>query len=747
MSIVYHESSKIFHLYNQMVSYIMMILPNGHMGQLYFGKRIHDREDFSYLLELAPRDMASYIYDNDRTFSLGHIKQEYPTYGNGDYRHPAIVVLQNDGSTYSDFVFSGYKIAAGKPKLSGLPSTYTEHEDDVQTLTIILKDAHDNLELHLLYTIFADSGIIARSAFISNSGKDSVQIKTAMSLCLDLPDHDYEWMQFSGAWARERALHVRKLEYGIQAIDSTRGHSSHEQNPFIILKRPSADEYQGEVIGCSLIYSGNFLAQAEVESHGTTRLMIGINPFGFSWMLNSGDSFQTPEALLIYSANGLNDMSQKLHRLYRSRLARGYWRDRLRPILINNWEATYFDFTEEKLLNLASSAKKCGIELFVLDDGWFGNRSSSKAGLGDWVPNHDRLPNGLEGLAEKIEKLGMKFGLWIEPEMVNADSDLFRAHPDWIYMVPGRKPCHGRYQYVLDFSRQEIVDYIFEQISSILKSANISYIKWDMNRSLTDVFSSGFPATQQGEVFHRYILGVYQLYERLTSRFPNVLFESCASGGARFDAGMLYYAPQGWISDDTDAIERLRIQYGTSYGYPIISMGSHISASPNHQIHRYTPLWTRANTAYFGTFGYELDLTKLSDDELSKLELQTDFMKKHRQLIQFGTFYRLSSPFEGNITAWMVVDENRTEALVGWFRTLNIVNGPFTRLHLHGLDENILYEVTEFTEGKPSAVSRHYGDELMNLGLITSDASSGQYTDGRRESCDFDSRLFYLKKK
>ena len=363
------------------------------------------------------------------------------------------------------------------------------------------------------------------------------------------------------------------------------------------------------------------------------------------------------------------------------------------------------------------------------------------------MPNHDRLPNGLEGLAEKIEKLGMKFGLWIEPEMVNADSDLFRAHPDWIYKVPGRKPCHGRYQYVLDFSRQEIVDYIFEQISSILKSANISYIKWDMNRSLTDVFSSGFPATQQGEVFHRYILGVYQLYERLTSRFPNVLFESCASGGARFDAGMLYYAPQGWISDDTDAIERLRIQYGTSYGYPIISMGSHISASPNHQIHRYTPLWTRANTAYFGTFGYELDLTKLSDDELSKLELQTDFMKKHRQLIQFGTFYRLSSPFEGNITAWMVVDKNRTEALVGWFRTLNIVNGPFTRLHLHGLDENILYEVTEFTEGKPSAVSRHYGDELMNLGLITSDASSGQYTDGRRESCDFDSRLFYLKKK
>lgn len=747
MSIVYHEASKVFHLYNKTVSYIMMILPNGHMGQLYFGKKIHDREDFSYLLELAPRDMASYLYDNDRTFSLGHIKQEYPVYGSGDYRHPAVVVLQNDGSIYSDFVFSKYRISAGKPRLPGLPATYTESDDEAETLTIELRDTHDNLELNLMYTIFANGGIIARSASISNYGHDSVQLKTAMSLCLDLPDHDYEWMQFSGAWARERALHIRRLEYGIQAIDSMRGHSSHEQNPFIILKRPPADEFQGEVIGCSLIYSGNFLAQAEVESHGTTRILMGINPFGFSWKLNSGEQFQTPEAILVYSPNGLNDMSQMMHRLYRSRLARGYWRDRVRPILINNWEATYFDFTEEKLIQLAQKACKCGIELFVLDDGWFGKRTSSKAGLGDWIPNSERLPDGLKGLADKIENLGIKFGLWIEPEMVNADSDLFRAHPDWIYKVPGRKPCHGRYQYVLDFSRQEIVDHIFEKISLLLESANISYIKWDMNRSLTDVWSSGISAEQQGEVFHRYILGVYQLYERLTTRFPKVLFESCASGGARFDAGMLYYAPQGWISDDTDAIQRLSIQYGTSYGYPISSMGSHVSASPNHQLHRQTPLWTRANTAYFGTFGYELDLTRLSDNELSKLKIQTDFMKKYRQLIQFGRFYRLLSPFGNNVTAWMVVDENRNEALVGWYRTLNVVNGPFTRLHLQGLDESCFYDVMEFVEGSPSAVTSHYGDELMNLGLITSDASSGQYADGRRESCDFDSRLFYLKKK
>lgn len=474
--------------------------------------------------------------------------------------------------------------------------------------------------------------------------------------------------------------------------------------------------------------------------------MIGINPFGFSWELNPGETFQTPEAVLVYSSQGLNDMSQTFHRLYRRRLARGYWRDRERPILINNWEATYFNFTEEKLLQLASRAQKCGIELFVLDDGWFGARSSSKAGLGDWEANRDRLPNGLSGLAQKIEALGMKFGLWIEPEMVNADSDLFRTHPDWILQVPGRTPCHGRYQYVLDFSRQEILDYIYEKIASILEGASISYIKWDMNRSLSDVWSRGVSARQQGEVFHRYILGVYQMYERLTTRFPDILFESCASGGARFDAGMLYYAPQGWLSDNTDAIERLRIQYGTSYGYPISSMGSHVSASPNHQLHRQTPLWTRANTAFFGTFGYELDLAQLGEDELSELKIQTAFMKQHRSLIQYGTFYRLSSPFENNITAWMAVSEDRTEALVGWYRTLNVANGPFTRLYLQGLEESDLYNVTEYTEGHESAVSTHYGDELMNLGLITSDASSGQYMDGRRESCDFDSRLFYVQK-
>ena len=414
--------------------------------------------------------------------------------------------------------------------------------------------------------------------------------------------------------------------------------------------------------------------------------------------------------------------------------------------MINNWEATYFDFTEDRLVEIAAKAKECGVELFVLDDDWFGKRSNDYTGLGDWVANKERLPFGIKGLADRIEEMGMKFGLWFEPEMVNKDSNLYRAHPDWILHAPQRASCHGRNQYVLDFSRKEVVDCIYDMMYKILSESKISYIKWDMNRSITECYSVALPADRQGEVFHRYILGVYDLYDRLTTAFPQILFESCASGGGRFDPGMLYYAPQGWISDDTDAIERLRIQYGTSYGYPISSMGSHVSASPNHQLHRQTPLWTRANTAFFGTFGYELDLAQLGEDELSELKIQTAFMKQHRSLIQYGTFYRLSSPFENNITAWMAVSEDRTEALVGWYRTLNVANGPFTRLYLQGLEESDLYNVTEYTEGHESAVSTHYGDELMNLGLITSDASSGQYMDGRRESCDFDSRLFYVQK-
>ena len=742
MSIVFHEKNRTFHLFNDKISYIMAVLPNGQMGQLYFGKRIHQREDYSYLLEMMARPMGSYVFENDRTLSLEHVKQEYGVYGSTDYRCPAVEILQENGSRISDFCYKSHTVSGGKPKLKGLPATYTESDSEAETLTLVLEDKVTGIELKLLYTLFAGSGIIARSARFLNCGKKPVHLLKAMSLCMDLPDHDYDWIQFSGAWARERYPKKRRLETGIQSVGSMRGHSSHEHNPFVILKRPTADEFQGEVIGFSLIYSGNFLAQAEVDTHDTTRVLLGINPEWFDWKLEPGEEFQTPEAVMVYTDRGMNDMSQTFHRLFQKRLARGYWRDRERPILINNWEATYFDFTEERIVEIAKKAKEQGIELFVLDDGWFGKRTSERAGLGDWKANPERLPEGITGLAQKIEALGMKFGLWFEPEMVNKDSDLYREHPDWILSVPERRQSQGRYQYVLDFSRKEVVDYIYDRMAEILGSGKVSYVKWDMNRSITECWSAALPADRQGEVFHRYILGVYDLYDRLNTAFPEVLFESCASGGGRFDPGLLYYAPQGWASDDTDAAERLKIQYGTSYCYPISSIGAHVSASPNHQIMRSTPLYTRANVACFGTFGYELDLNRLTAEEQEEVKRQTAFMKKYRSVLQFGSFYRLESPFEGNVTAWMSVSGDRKTAVVGWYRTLNGINRGYTRVKLRGLEPDSVYRVSE--DG--ALRGEYYGDELMNVGLVTSDADSGELLPGMRPSCDFDSRIFVLEK-
>jgi len=746
MAIIIDQEQKLITLHTKNTTYQMGVGNYGQLLHLYYGKRLTG--DMRYLLTYYDRGFSGNPYEAecDKTYSMDALPQEYPCFGNGDFRSPAFILKNADGSYCADLRFVSCEICEGKYRIPGLPAAYDETGTESETLKVYLEDKPSGVQVTLLYGIFAELDIITRAVQITNRGQEAVHIEKAASAVLDFMTGEFDVIHFHGRQGMERILERTPVEHGNQVFGSRRGSSSHQQNPFVMLAGKQTGEDAGECYGCMLLYSGNFKAEAEKDQYEQTRLVMGLSDEMFSWKLEPGETFDTPETAFSYSANGFSTLSWNLHRLIRSHICRSAYRDTKRPVLINNWEATYFNFTEEKLLQLASRAQKCGIELFVLDDGWFGARSSSKAGLGDWEANRDRLPNGLSGLAQKIEALGMKFGLWIEPDMVNADSDLFRTHPDWILQVPGRTPCHGRYQYVLDFSRQEILDYIYEKIVSILEGASISYIKWDMNRSLSDVWSRGVSARQQGEVFHRYILGVYQMYERLTTRFPDILFESCASGGARFDAGMLYYAPQGWISDDTDAIERLRIQYGTSYGYPISSMGSHVSASPNHQLHRQTPLWTRANTAFFGTFGYELDLAQLGEDELSELKIQTAFMKQHRSLIQYGTFYRLSSPFENNITAWMAVSEDRTEALVGWYRTLNVANGPFTRLYLQGLEESDLYNVTEYTEGHESAVSTHYGDELMNLGLITSDASSGQYMDGRRESCDFDSRLFYVQK-
>lgn len=737
MSVFYHEKSQTFHLTNGRISYLMKILPNGTLGQLYFGRAIRDRENFDHLLEFASRPMSSCVFEGNPYFSLEHCRQEYPSHGSTDFRRPAVELRQPNGSRITSFVYHSHTVAPGKPALEGLPATYCEQDSEAETLTIRLRDELLNVSVYLNYTLFSSHPALARSARIVNEGGLELHLTHAMSLSLDLPDREYELLHFSGAWGRERHLKVRRLEQGVQSVESLRGHSSHNHNPFVMLRRPGTDEDQGEVLGFSLVYSGNFLAQAEVDTWDTTRITLGINPFGFDWKLEPGEGFQTPEAVAVYSHQGMGAMSRTFHTLYRSRLARGEWRDRPRPILINNWEATYFNFDEDKLVSIAQAAKRDGVELFVLDDGWFGARRSDRAGLGDWIANPELLPQGIPGLAERVEALGMKFGLWFEPEMVNRDSDLYRAHPDWLLQTPGRTPSHGRNQFVLDFSRPEVVDRVHAMMADILSGAKVSYVKWDMNRSITEAYSAALPPDRQGEVFHRYILGVYDLYERLTSAFPHVLFESCASGGGRFDPGMLYYAPQAWTSDDSDAAERLKIQYGTSFCYPVVSMGAHVSAVPNHQVNRATPLSTRANAAYFGTFGYELDLNRLTSEEREQVRTQIAFMKEHRDVIQFGDFYRLLSPFQGNYTAWMAVSPDRRTALVGWYKTLNEVNGPFRRLRLRGLDPALCYTV--------DGTSAHYGDELMEVGLVTTDSSAGECRDGQCPSRDFDSHIFVLR--
>jgi alpha-galactosidase len=734
MPVLFHENSREFHLYNEHISYIIRILRNNQPGNLYFGKRVHDRNSFSHLLQGELRPLAAYVFENDYTFSLQHTLQEYPSYGTTDFRYPAFEIKQENGSKISCFGYKSHAIFSGKKRLPGLPATYVESDQEADTLEIRLFDAVLQTEIVLSYTIYRDYPVVARNAAFLHKGDRAVVLNRAMSASIDLPDGNFEMLQLSGAWARERHVKCRKLEQGIQGIYSMRGISSAEHNPFIALKRPDANEFSGEVYGFSLVYSGNHLEQVEVDTHNMTRVMLGIHPDTFEWPLGCGESFQTPEAVLVYSDSGLNGMSQTFHKLFRNRLARGDWRDRARPVLINNWEATEMKFTQEKILSIAKAGKELGMELFVLDDGWFGKRDNDKAGLGDWyVTNFDKLPGGITGLAEKIEGLGMKFGLWFEPEMVNKDSDLYRKHPDWILRTPERRASPTRNQYVLDFSRKEVVDYIYSLMENVLGTSMVSYVKWDMNRYITECYSAGKNAEGQGKVFHQYILGVYDLYERLTARFPHILFESCSSGGGRFDPGLLYFAPQAWTSDNSDAVERLLIQYGTSLVYPVGSMGAHVSAVPNQQVGRTTPLETRANVAFFGVFGYELDLTLLSEAEKEKVREQVTFYKAHRELIHNGTFYRLSSPFEKDAAAWIVVSADRTEAIAGYYKLLNRANDAWRRFQLAGLDGGRQYIVNNDSQ------KVFYGDELMNIGIVV------ENRDLCANGADFSSAVYYLK--
>ncbi|MCR2823024.1 alpha-galactosidase [Lederbergia panacisoli] len=702
MTIHYDRQSNIFHLQSKDMSYIIQIV-NGTPTHAYWGKKL--RNEASLEQFMAPR-----WKDPHNSLPLDGLPQEYPQYGTGDFRSPAYQVQLADGSRITELVFKNYQIIKGKPKLDGLPAVYVEDEGEAETLELELHDEYSGLIVYLSYTIFADHNAIARSVKFVHSGNHPLKIWRALSASVDFHDSNYEMMYLSGAWAREAQVRRRALLPGHTAIDSKRGVSSHQHNPFVAIMRPEADENHGDVYGFSLVYSGSFLAEAEVDQLFNTRVSIGINPFDFGWTLNPGDSFQTPEAVMVYSGDGIGGMSRTYHKLYRTRLARGEFRDKERPILVNNWEATYFNFDAEKIEAIAKAGAELGIELFVLDDGWFGKRDDDTTSLGDWYEDRRKLPNGLEDLAERVKATGLQFGLWVEPEMVSPESELYKKHPDWCIHVEGRRRSLQRTQSVLDFSRPEVRDYIFNALSDIFSRVPITYIKWDMNRYLTEIGSEGWPADNQTEIAHRYVLGLYDLLERLTTKFPHILFESCSSGGGRFDPGMLYYMPQTWTSDTTDAIERLRIQYGTSLVYPISSIGAHVSSVPNHQVGRMTPLKTRGDVAMSGNFGYEMDLRTFTDDEKEIAKQQVAMYKEIRPLVQTGEFYRLKNPFNGNEAAWIFVSEDQREALVFYFKVLAEPHMLSKRLVLKGLNPEFNYVL------EPDGVE-YGGDQLLAAGI------------------------------
>ncbi|NMA72209.1 MAG: alpha-galactosidase [Firmicutes bacterium] len=713
MGISYDPTKGLFHLRSPGSSYVLQVLETGLVAHVFWGGALRQPVELGRIApQLFGEAPATPVLGEAPypRLSLDLLPQEYPAYGRTDFREPAYQVALDDGSTVTDLRYQSHQIYPGKRPLVGLPATFVERGEDAESLDLTLADEHAGLEVVLTYTVYRELNVVTRSARFTNKGSRRLRLLRAFSGSVDFPDDRFELLQLSGAWARERHLWRRPLVPGIQAIGSTRGASSHHQNPFLALLRPETDEHHGHAYGFSLVYSGSFLAQAEVNHYGQTRVAMGIHPLNFSWLLEPGEIFQTPELILVYSDRGLNGLSQTFHDLFRRFLLRGPYRDRPRPVLLNSWEATYFNFTEERLLELAREAQALGMELFVLDDGWFGRRNDDTSSLGDWEANKAKLPRGLKGLGEAVNDLGLAFGLWVEPEMVSPDSDLYRAHPDWCLHVPGRSRSLGRNQLVLDLTREEVRRFIVDRIGAILRSAPIAYVKWDMNRYMTEVGSAGLPPERQQETAHRYILGLYQVLEELTEAFPHVLFEGCAGGGGRFDPGILYYMPQIWTSDDTDAVERLKIQYGTSIVYPLVTMGAHVSAAPNHQVGRVTPLATRGDVALFGNMGYELDVTRLDPEEKAAIQAQVVRYKRLRALIHRGDFYRLLSPFEGNETAWMVVAKDRREVLLGFYRVLAQPNPRPSRLRLVGLDPALEYELVGQGE-------RWDGDQLMEVGL------------------------------
>lgn len=701
MAVVFDEKKMVFTLQTRNSTWQMQVGRYGHLLHLYYGRKIQDGS-LDYLVRGINRGFSGAPYEagEDRSYSLDTYPQEYPAYGVGDYRTSCLNAEHGDGSRAAELLFDSYEIRKGKYRLDGLPAVWAENEES-ETLKVVLKDKSSQVKVVLYYGVLEEYDVITRACQVRNEG-EGIWLDRVLSACLDLQRSDLEMITFYGRHTMERSLERGMCRHGKIVADSIRGTSSHQQNPFVILCEKGAGEGWGECYGISLVYSGNFLAEAEMDQIGQTRFVMGIHPEGFRWRLERGESFTAPEVVFAFSEKGYGNLSRKFHRFYRERLNRGKYRNARRPVLLNNWEATEFHITEEDMVSLAASAKELGVELFVMDDGWFGGRDHDRCGLGDWMPNRKKLPSGVTGLAEKIHGMGMMFGIWIEPEMVNEDSGLYRVHPDWCMQAPGRTPNRERGQLALDMSRREVRDYLFESIGSILKEARVDYVKWDMNRSLSDVWSVSCPSCRQGEILHRYVLGVYELMERFTSSFPDILWEGCSGGGGRFDAGILYYMPQIWCSDNTDAVERISIQYGTSFGYPVSSMGAHVSASPNLQTKREMSLETRGIVAMAGVLGYELDVRKLSQDEREAIKEQIRWYKEHQELILNGDYYRLTAVEENpDYAAWQFVSRDQETSLVSAVCLHARSNPPFLRVRLKGLRENMWYRIRcEMFEGR-----------------------------------------------
>lgn len=711
MGITYLKDNKTFKLDTKNSTYMISIVDEEQfIGHVYYGKRIKD-EEMSYLLRIYEPPYVPTQNNRDRGSFYDTFPTEYSTFGIGDYRDSALKLRSEEGHTAGRLQYVSHDISKGKVGLEGLPATFGD-VSSCMTLSIICEDVYTGVQVVLSYSAFEDEDVITRDVKLINKTDKSIMIEKAYSCCLDFDGIDYDVITLHGSWARERHVQRAPLSLGKQGVNSVRGESSHQEHPFMALCKREATEDFGEVYGFSLVYSGNFNAQAEGSQFNSTRLLMGINPEEFRWLLKAGEQFQTPEVVMTYSCNGIGQMTRNFHNIYRRHLIRSKYKDQKRPILINNWEATYFDFNKEKLVSIATQASELGIEMLVMDDGWFGNRYDDNRALGDWFVNEEKIEGGLTSLVDEVNALGMKFGIWFEPEMISPESKLYEQHPDWAIQIEGKPMTLSRNQYVLDIGREEVREYIYCQLKNILTSANIEYVKWDMNRQLTNLGSSVLNSEQMGELSHRYVLGVYEMMERLVTDFPDLLLENCSGGGARFDAGMLYYSPQIWCSDNTDAIERLEIQRGTAMVYPLSTMGAHVSDCPNHTTGRVTPFKTRGHVALAGTFGYELDVTKISKEDRDMIPEQVAMYHQYAKLIQSGDYYRIANVADTKyFDCYAVVAADKSEALVTYVNVMNLANSHSRRIRLKGLQEDAKYA----WEGTDLVMT---GAAYMNAGIL-----------------------------